>query len=311
MSDSMQHAIETNGLTKRFQAILAVDGIDLRLPLRAVTGFLGPNGAGKTTTMRMLLGLLPPTAGTISIFGRPMPAKRRQILSEVGALVETPGHYDHLTGRENLDVSRRLLCLPASEIDRVLGIVSLSTAAGKRVGGYSLGMRQRLGIARALLGRPRLLILDEPTNGLDPEGMIEVRQLIRSMPEAAGISVLVSSHLLAEVEQTVDHVALLWGGRLMAQAPLQELLRRAGGRIAIGVSSSEQAASLLRAKGLAFDISSPSEISVSSDGTTSASALNAMMVGAGIAVHRLVDEQPSLENAYRALTCGDKLAEAA
>jgi ABC-type multidrug transport system ATPase subunit len=305
MDEPMQYAIETRGLEKRFGQTLAVDAVDLQVRARAVTGFLGPNGAGKTTTIRMLLGLLRPTSGMISILGMAMPAERRRIAANVGALVETPCHYDNLTGRENLEITRRLLGLAPAEVGRVLDLVDLAAAAGQRVGGYSLGMRQRLGIARALLGRPRLLVLDEPTNGLDPDGIMEVRTLIRSFPERDNVSVLVSSHLLAEVEQTVEHVALLWQGRLVAQAPLRELLARSGRRIVVGSATPQKAAAVLERHGFRSKGHGPGEFQILGEGAAQAARINALLVENGIAIHKLCEEQPTLEDAYRALTAPD------
>nr|WP_206543602.1 ATP-binding cassette domain-containing protein [Sphingomonas sanguinis] len=194
-------AIETEHLTKRYAGRSVVDDVALRVPMGCVYGFLGPNGAGKTTTMRLLLGLLRADAGTIRLVGHDLVRRRRDALAQVGAFVESASLYDHLTGRANLDITRRLLGLPAGEIDRVLEIVEMRDAAPARTGTYSLGMKQRLALARAMLGSPRLLLLDEPTNGLDPDGIVAMRLLIRALPARIGGTVFVSSHLLTEVEQ--------------------------------------------------------------------------------------------------------------
>ena len=217
----MYWALKTDGLTKAFAGKLAVDSVSLRVPEKAVYGFLGANGAGKTTTLRLVLGLIRAKAGSIDLFGQRM---GRDPMPRVGALIETPSLYTHLTGRENLDITRRLLALPGSEIERVLEIVELSSAGRQRVGGYSLGMRQRLAIARALLGRPRLLILDEPTNGLDPEGIVDMRNLIRRLPDADGATLIVSSHHLSEIEKVATHVGLIHRGRLLVEDSLARLL---------------------------------------------------------------------------------------
>jgi ABC-2 type transport system ATP-binding protein len=299
----MQYAVETRGLRKTYRSTAAVDGIDLLVPARSVTGFLGPNGAGKTTAIRMLLGLLKPDAGQIRILEMDMPAARRRIARQVGSLVETPSHYDNLTGSENLQITQRLLGLAPAECDRVLELMDLTGAAGKRVGEYSLGMRQRLGIARALLGRPRLLILDEPTNGLDPDGIVEVRKLIRGLPQQEDTSVLVSSHLLAEVEQTVDHVALIHGGKLLAQGPLAEVLAHGGPRVLVEVADALRALQLLSARGIDAAARTATLIEVRHDRPTAAE-INSLLVGGGIAVSRLTPEQPSLERVYLALTDG-------
>ena len=231
----MEFAIQCRGLTRSFGGRSAVDSIDLEVPERAVYGFVGRNGAGKTTTIRLLLGLLRPDSGSARIFGLDVARKRRAAARLIGAMVETPSHYDHLTGRENLEITRLLLGAPRAEIGRVLALAELAYAADRRVGTYSLGMRQRLGIARALLGRPKLLILDEPTNGLDPEGIRDMRALIAGLPDAEGVTILVSSHVLAEVEQVATHIGLMHDGRLLMQAPARSSsrARRSGSRFRV------------------------------------------------------------------------------
>jgi ABC-2 type transport system ATP-binding protein len=214
-------ALKTDGLTKSFAGKAAVDGVSLRVPEETVYGFLGPNGAGKTTTLRLALGLIRANAGAIEVLGCRL---GRDSMPRVGALIETPSLYPHLTGNENLDITRRLLALPATEIERALEIVELTAAARQRVGGYSLGMRQRLAIARALLGSPRLLILDEPTNGLDPEGIVEMRKLIRRLPQDGGATLIVSSHHLSEIEKVATHVGLIHRGKLLIEERLDQLL---------------------------------------------------------------------------------------
>ncbi len=222
------HAVSTRGLTKRFGGVVAVSDVALEVPLRCVYGFLGPNGAGKTTTIRMLLGLVRPTAGEVHILGLPMPASRREVLARVGAVVEQPTLYPHLTGVENLELKRRLMGAPPSSIHHALEIVGMTAHAGRLVAKYSTGMRQRMGIATALLGSPDLLILDEPTNGLDPSGIEGLRRLIRELADRLDATVFVSSHNLGEIEQIADHVGILHEGRLVLQGPLAPM--RAGGR---------------------------------------------------------------------------------
>jgi ABC-type multidrug transport system ATPase subunit len=217
----MTPTLETLNLTKRFgKAPPAVDDLSITVPRRSIYGFLGANGAGKTTTLKLVLRLLRADSGTIRLFG-----ESASPLGQVGSLIETPSLYDHLTGAENLAITRRLMGLPASEIGRVLEIAGLTHAARQRVGGYSLGMRQRLAIARALLGSPRLLILDEPANGLDPDGIRDMRGLIRQLPETGDVTLIVSSHLLSEVELVATHVGLIHRGRLLLESPLAELTR--------------------------------------------------------------------------------------
>ena len=192
----MTLVIETSHLTKNFGKFLAVNSIDLRVPKGGIYGFLGPNGAGKSTTIRMLLGLIKETQGQVKVFGKSIKEERLAILKQVGSMVETPSYYGHLTAYENLEVTRKILGVEKKEINRVLEIVKLTDVRHKAVKKFSLGMKQRLGIAQALLGNPELFILDEPTNGLDPSGIIEMRDLIKSFPEKYGITVLISSHIL-------------------------------------------------------------------------------------------------------------------
>ena len=206
----MKPVIETHALCKSYHGRLVVDHLDLCVPEGCVYGFLGPNGAGKSTTMKMLLGLVHPTGGSVALLGQPMNEKNRiPLLRQTGSLIESPSGYLHLTARENLAIVADLKGVDRRDIRRVLDIVHLTKDADRRVGQYSLGMKQRLGIAMALLGSPKLLILDEPTNGLDPAGIQEMRSLIASMPQTTGATVLISSHLLGEIEQMVDQVGIL------------------------------------------------------------------------------------------------------
>jgi len=218
-----KYLIETNNLTKNFEGFTAVNDIGLKVPSGVVYGFLGPNGAGKSTTIRMLLGLIKPTEGEVKVFGKSIKTHRTQILKKVGSLVEYPSYYANLTAYENLDITRRILEVDKKEIDRVLEIVKLTEVKNKAVKKFSLGMKQRLGIANALLGNPEILILDEPTNGLDPAGIHEVRELVKSLPEKMGITVLVSSHLLSEIELMATQVGIINKGKLMFQGTLEDL----------------------------------------------------------------------------------------
>ena len=213
----MTYIIETSSLTKKFGKFLAVDSIDLQVPKGGIYGFLGPNGAGKSTTIRMLLGLIKETKGQVTVFGKSIKEERLAILKRVGSMVETPSYYGHLTAYENLEVTRKILGIEKREINRVLEIVKLTDVQHKAVKKFSLGMKQRLGIAQALLGNPELLILDEPTNGLDPSGIIEMRELIKSLPEEYGITVLLSSHILSEIELIATHVGIINKGKLVFQ----------------------------------------------------------------------------------------------
>ncbi len=241
----MQAALETNGLGRRLGGRAVIDNLSMRVPRRAIYGFLGANGAGKTTTIRMVLGILRAHVGEIRVFGE---AVYHGQARRIGALVESPALYDHLTGAENLDLTRRILDLPQCEIDRVLELVDLRDAAKRRAGSFSLGMRQRLGIARALLGSPKLLILDEPTNGLDPDGIRDMRVLLQRLPEGGDVTLLISSHLLGEVEAIATHVGLLHAGRLLTEAPLADLLGGPGG-VEVVTEDRARAALILREAG--------------------------------------------------------------
>jgi ABC-2 type transport system ATP-binding protein len=243
-------ALATRGLVKRFGARTALAGLDLSVPNGVIYGFLGPNGAGKTTTMRLLTGLIHADAGSIELLGRPFGRGDRHRLFEVGALIESPAFYPYLSGRENL---RALAATgaptPRNRLDELLETVGLSDRARDRVSGYSLGMKQRLGIAAALLGDPRLLLLDEPANGLDPAGIVAMRETLRNLA-AAGKTVFVSSHLLAEIQQLADVVGIIANGRLLREGPIQEMLASEG-HVRVRVAPSEAAAAGVAAEGLA------------------------------------------------------------
>lgn len=216
--------IETHNLCKQYGNALRVSHLDLAVPEGSVYGFLGPNGAGKSTTLKMILGLVRPTAGKIQVLGKRMDSSHRlEILRQVGSLIESPSYYGHLTGEENLRIVQTLRGVPEKNIREVLQIVRLDGQSGKKVAHYSLGMKQRLGLAAALLGYPRLLILDEPTNGLDPAGIQEMRELIRSLPGEYGMTVIVSSHLLSEIDQIVDDIGIIANGRMKYQGALGRL----------------------------------------------------------------------------------------
>lgn len=215
--------IETKQLTKTYSEFTAVDSLNLHIPKGTVYGFLGPNGAGKSTTMKMFLGLTKPTSGTFSIDGKKYPENRIEILKSVGSFIEAPAFYGNLSGEENLDIVRRILRLPKSAVDEALDIVGLTQYKNRLAKKYSLGMKQRLGLASALIGKPPILILDEPTNGLDPVGIHEIRSLIRSLPQMFDCTVLVSSHLLSEIELMADNVGILNHGRLLFEGTLDEL----------------------------------------------------------------------------------------
>ena len=247
----MQTVIETKALCKQYGPHTAVDHVELHVPQGCVYGFIGPNGAGKSTTMKMLLGLIHPTAGRVRLLGQELTEKSRlPLLRQTGSRIESPAGYLHLTAQENLEIVADLKGVPHKDIGRVLDIVHLTQDRNRRVGQYSLGMKQRLGIAMALLGSPKLLILDEPTNGLDPAGIQEMRALIRNMPAATGATVLISSHLLGEMEQMVEQVGIIDHGHILFEGPLTELQRHSRGNVTLRLLDPAKAAPILRANGM-------------------------------------------------------------
>ncbi len=299
-------AIRTAGLTKRFPGgQVAVDHIDLSVPRGAVYGFLGPNGSGKTTTIRMLLGLVQATTGGMELLGSPMPRGAATVLPRVGALVEGPAFHPYLNGFDNLlrlDAGDRTV--PArnarERVDSALHRVGLSAAAGKRYRKYSLGMRQRLGLAAALLQPRELLVLDEPTNGLDPQGTREVRHLLREA-SAEGATVFVSSHLLSEIEQVCTDVGVMSHGRLVFQGSLPELRAAAGVRVRVETPQLQPAADVLGRLGLT-GIELRADTVVAELGTIPSERVTAELVARGVDVRQLVVERPDLEDLFVALT---------
>ena len=302
-------AIETRALTKRFGHHAAVDQVDLAVPRGAVFGFLGPNGSGKTTTIRMLLGLAAATSGEITVLGQVIPDSVHAVLPRVGALVEGPAFYPFLSGAANL---RRLDSADRfargrtrnSRVDHALERVGLTHAAGKKVRAYSLGMKQRLGIANALLGPRDLLVLDEPTNGLDPQGTREVRGLVRDLA-ADGTTVFVSSHLLAEIEQICTHAAVMSAGRLVAQGTLAELRQGGVTRVRVRTPDVGAALSVLAGLGLATDPFSSDAATVSArlgTGILLPEAIVAALVIGGVRVRGFSIDSPSLEDWFVELT---------
>jgi ABC-2 type transport system ATP-binding protein len=296
-------AVRTTGLTKEFGDRRVVDTLDLAIPSGSVCGFVGPNGAGKTTTIRMLLGLIRPTSGGGQILRGDLrdPAS---YLARVGALIESPAFYPQLSGRDNLLVLTRLGQLPSSTIDVVLERVGLADRAGDRFSRYSLGMKQRLGIAAALLPDPSLLILDEPTNGLDPAGIVEMRSLIRSLANE-GMTIFVSSHLLSEIEHICDHVVMIRSGRIVFQGSVDELHGMRTSELEIRISDPGQLGNLAQLVGncgLAVQIEESTGSVVVSDGAALAGELNRAALEAGIVVVHLAERERSLEDAYFALT---------
>ena len=299
----MSPAIQTLGLTRRFGAHVAVDAVSMTVPERSIYGFLGRNGAGKTTTIKLLLGLLQADAGQARVAGIDVAADRIGAARKVGALLEAQGFYPHLGGRENLDLTRRLLDLPKREIDRVLELTEMTAHGRRRVADYSLGMRQRLGLARAMLGAPPVLILDEPTNGLDPEGIADMRGFLRELPERSGATVLLSSHLLGEIEQTATHVGILSHGRLVLEGALDELKAGMATEVAIETDTPERALLLAREHG--FDVEQGDDALIArfaagEDVRNATAALNRVLcIAGGIRIHALAPRRRSLETLYR------------
>ncbi|MGD6856097.1 ABC transporter ATP-binding protein [Bacillus infantis] len=292
--------LETNGLTKKFGKRSAVENVDLRLAKGEIYGFLGPNGAGKTTTIRMLLGLARPTGGSIQIFSKDLKKEKLQILRKVGSLVEYPSYYGHLTAIENLEALRRILEVPKSRIDEVLAIVRLSKEAKRPVKGFSLGMKQRLGIAAALLANPELLILDEPTNGLDPSGILEIRELIKSMPAQHGMTILVSSHLLSEIDQMATQVGIISKGSMIFQDSIHVLRQRANSQISILVNETEKAWRALLSNGIQAE---KEREHLLLDGTdTQVAAAVETLVRHDVSVYRVQEQRKTLEDIFLELT---------
>jgi ABC-2 type transport system ATP-binding protein len=299
-------AVETHGLAKRFGATVALDDVDLLVPRGSAFGYLGPNGAGKTTLIRTLLGLTRADGGTMSLLGMPLPAKRSQALARIGAIVDEPRFHPHLTGRENL-----LLLAAArggeakARIAPSLARVGLAERADRKVASYSLGMRQRLGVASCLLGDPELLILDEPMNGLDPAGMQEMRAMIASFVDE-GRTVVLSSHLLDEVERTCDAVAIVERGRIVHQGPLAELVAEAGGlTVQVECSDPIKAAALIEKGGIAASIAlAEAGMTVTLAGASyeTVAEINRRLVEGGISVYALREAKATLEDWFLSVT---------
>ena len=297
-------AIATSGLTKRFGRSTVVADLALAVPTGSVFGFLGPNGSGKTTTIRMLLGLLSPDEGEVRLLGRPVPGAARQVLPAVGALIDGPAFYPWLSGRQNLwrldatgpDGQRRTR---RARIDEALARVGLTAAGDKHYKAYSLGMRQRLGLANALLRPRELLILDEPTNGMDPQGTREIRHLVRELA-ADGTTVFLSSHLLAEIEQVCTHVAVMSAGRLVAQGELAALRSSTANVVRIETDDTDRAVAVLRGRGLVPQVEGP-HVSAAFDAMVPED-LSRALVEQGVGLRGFAVERPSLEDTFVALT---------
>lgn len=294
------YVVETKDLVKEFKNFKAVKGLNLKIKKGTVYGFLGPNGAGKSTTIRMLLGLIKPSAGSVKVLGKSIEREREEILKNVGALVESPSYYGHLTAYENLEITRKILKLDKSEIDRVLSFVKLSEVRNKKVKEFSLGMKQRLGIAQALMGNPELIILDEPTNGLDPAGIHEIRTLIKSLPEKNGTTVIVSSHILSEIELMATDVAIIKKGELLYQGSIEDLRKNCSKQIIVDVSKKEEALELLIKRGYKIK-EEKGKLAVKGDGLTAAKLCKELVLS-GYDVNYLSEDEKSLEDIFLSLT---------
>ena len=301
----MQTVIETKALCKQYGPHTAVDHVELHVPQGCVYGFIGPNGAGKSTTMKMLLGLIHPTAGRVRLLGQELTEKSRlPLLRQTGSLIESPAGYLHLTAQENLEIVADLKGVPHKDIGRVLDIVHLTQDRNRRVGQYSLGMKQRLGIAMALLGSPELLILDEPTNGLDPAGIQEMRSLIASMPQTTGATVLISSHLLGEIEQMVDQVGILNHGKMLFEGSLQALQKHSRGGILLRVLDVPKSIAVLNRQGIraVTQAQHPDVLELPALPDEALAALVSTLAENGVGVVGLTAQTKNLEEIFLSLT---------
>ena len=292
--------VATDNLSKEYDGVYRVQELDIRIKEGDIYGFLGPNGAGKSTTMKMLLGLVKPTSGTIEIMGKPFNEKnRRDILSSVGSLIESPSYYGHLTGRENMEIIRRLLDLPKKNIEEAVHIVRMENQMEKKVKNYSLGMKQRLGIAMALARFPKLLILDEPTNGLDPAGIEEMRELIKMLPKQYGMTVMISSHILSEIDQMATVVGIINQVCLIFQERMSVLDMQREPQIILRTSDNNHAFQLLK-KANPQRTTDGLQIGALTDEQTG--AVVQCLCSNGISVYRVEEHRESLEDIFLNLT---------
>lgn len=295
------YIVETEDLTKTYGAVNSVNQLQMQVGKGEIYGFLGPNGAGKTTTIRMLLGLIKPTTGNIKVFNRDLKTNRIDILREVGSLVESPSYYGHLTGHENLEVIRQMLQVPKKNIDEVLRIVRLEKQKDKLVKQYSLGMKQRLGIAMALLGNPKLLILDEPTNGLDPAGIQEIRELIKQLPKQYDMTVVISSHLLNEMDQIATQVGIINSGQLIFQDRIEVLRKKSQASMKIRVNDVVKAHQILEQHQIHLGLEGDCLVTYQQEDHL-ISHINRLLVQQNISVYRIEEEKHTLEEIFLNLT---------
>lgn len=298
----METVIKTISLTKQYGKKTVVKDLDLNVTKGSIYGFLGPNGAGKSTTMKMILGLAKPTKGSIEVLGKAVNQDNRlSILKNTGSLIESPAYYGHLNGRENLQLICMLKQIQEKEIDRVLKIVHMENQQTKKVSQYSLGMKQRLGLAAALLGNPKLLLLDEPTNGLDPAGIQEMRELICTLPENYNMTVLISSHLLSEIDQMATHVGIIDKGELIFQDKLSNLHEHSHSRIRLRTTDDKKAALALKQTGISVVFENNS-LFINTDSDEIIVKAEYILYGQNIGLLRLEEEQKSLEDIFLNLT---------
>ena len=299
----MEYAISTSDLHCSLGKKHILKGINLNVPLGSIYGFLGPNGAGKTTTIRVLLSLIRHYHGSVHIMGNNMKRRNIQVLRKMGTLIEMPSLYPHLSGRDNLEITRRLLDVKKSRIDEVLEIVQMKGDAHRKTGQYSLGMKQRLGLALALLGDPELLILDEPTNGLDPAGIVENRELLKQLNEDHGKTIFLSSHLLSEIKKLVSHVGIIHQGSMTFEGSIDELNANSQKSIRIATSANERAQKLLQTVFPGISASSePGMLDVPVSTESQAALINRMLVEEHIDVYRLQPLETEIESIFMSLT---------
>lgn len=310
MSVTATTVISTTALTKRYRDVLAVDGLALDVRRGEIYGFLGRNGAGKTTTIRMLLGLIRPTSGDVSVLGRRIAPGETSVFGSVGYLVESATAYPNLTVRENLDIQRRLTGAPAANVAETIALLRLDEYADRRAGRLSLGNKQRLSLARALLHKPGILILDEPANALDPAGIVEVRELLRSLADERGVTIFMSSHILAEVAHLADRIGIVHEGQLLQELDRHELAAKAASYVEVGVSDPDRAEALLRHAGFehierddSADAGAPPRLRVLEAAERSPEIAH-VLVGAGLKLLQLTPTSEDLESYFLRLTGG-------
>ena len=295
-------AIQTHELTYYFGKQKIVDSLSLKIEKGSIYGFLGPNGAGKTTTIKILLNLLKSPKDTVFIFGKEINSHRIESLKKIGSLVEQPALYAHLSGKENLFNRCILLKIPKSKALELLSLVGLKDVANKKTGDYSLGMKQRLGIAMALLADPELLLLDEPTNGLDPNGIIEIRNLIIDLAVKHQKTILISSHLLSEIEKMATHVGIIDNGKLLFQGTIDELHNLSNPTIELEISQPEQAASFLTRQGYTVQNSTDKRISLNYISPEESGKINTLLIQNGFTISSLFQVRKNLENLFLDIT---------